>query len=281
MGSAYMAIMEKMGKWVVLVLLTIVLVLPHHCSSAASFNSTITPSPPAPIPSAALASVTVRCYVVDGTVIVIPSTVPNQTRQDILYSLLLAQLAANHNYSHSSANENWVKVLNRVLLDIDWLVVGESFGDLIVKSSHFTIPNLALHRMGVDLVMKTHLETYIKIMSELQKLPTSSAARNMIQNRTYSSTSHDAAVMFCTVDHSSSFTRLSVLMIALSGVKDSTSYTLVHNYKTKSVKRVKELVSHHELDEDIYSRSGLRQKIINKLGSRVKTGIVEVKLSLA
>ena len=263
-----------MGNFVteVLVLVAIVLVLPH-CSSAP-------PSllPPALIPSTAgPAPVTVHCYVVDGTVIMIPSTVSNQTRQDVLYSLLVAQLAADKKYSRSSANEDWIKFLDNTLDNIAWVTAKHSYGDLTVKSSKFNISGLALQEMGKDSVMKAHMKTYGKIMSTLGKLPTSSPARKMIQNRTYNSTKHDAAVMFCSVEHTSSSTGLSVLMIALSGVKDTTSYTLTHNYTTKEVKSVKELVGHYVLNEHSYPT--IRQKIIDKLGSRVKTGIVEVKLS--
>ena len=106
-----------------LVLVAIVLVLPH-CSSAA-------PSllPPAPVPSTGPAPVhvTVRYYVVDGTMIMIPSTVPNQTRQDVLYSLLVGLLAADKLYSRSSANKDWITFLDNTLGYKAWVTAKHSY----------------------------------------------------------------------------------------------------------------------------------------------------------
>ena len=214
----------------------------------------------------------VDCYLDAGMILMIPKSVSNQTRQDILYSMLLFELAADEKHNRATDLSEWLKLFDSSAL----CYAGElaSFWDIAVKESQFTIADIAPQEMARDKVFATHVPTYKQILGVLKKLPATSSTIQSLQNKTYDPSTHDTTVIFATLDQD---VTLTLLVIGLTGVKDASSNTLFHPYKTKEVKSMKGGIYRYIFDPDCYPKH--RQEIIDKLGpAKVQDYITKVNL---
>ena len=82
----------------------------------------------------------VDCYLDAGMILMIPKSVLNQTRQDILYSMLLSELVAEMKYNRATDLSEWLNFFDSAAGSLSIYVTElSSFGDLLIKESQFTI----------------------------------------------------------------------------------------------------------------------------------------------
>lgn len=217
----------------------------------------------------------VDCYLDAGMILMIPKSTSNQTRQDILYSVLLVELAADKQHNRATDFSDWLKFFDNTAGFVCYVNELGSFGELTIKESQFTIADVAPQEMAVDKLFATHIPTYKQILGILKKLPATSSTIRSLQNKTYDTSSHDTTVILATFDQD---VALSFVVIGLTGVKDASSNTLFHPYKTKEVKYKKSGLYRYVFNSDCYSQH--RKEIVDKLGpARVKDYIMKVDLS--
>ena len=216
----------------------------------------------------------VDCYLDAGMILMIPKSVSNQTRQDILYSMLLFELAADKKHDRATDLSEWLKFFDSTAGVLCYVNELGSFGDILIKESQFTIADIAPQEMAKDNVFATHVPTYKQILGVLKKLPATSSTIQSLQNKTYNASTHDTTVILATFDQD---VALSFLVIGLTGVKDASSNTLFHPYTTKEVKYKKGGIYRYVFNSDCYSKR--RQSIVDKLGpAKVQDYITKVNL---
>ncbi len=192
----------------------------------------------------------------------------------MLYSLLLAQLAADKQHNRNSDTENWVSIFNSVISSVGW---GSQYYDYIkslqIKESKFTLSNLALEEMPKIGSMGKQVDTFKNIFSTLGTTPATDSVVKAFNAKIYDSSTHDTAVSFCSYDQAGGIA--SLLILSLRGVKDAaTTSPLFQTYTTKDIKTPQEVLSLLVLNETAYAR--VRQSVTDKLGDRIQSYIEEI-----
>lgn len=219
-------------------------------------------------------SASVLAYVNSGMIITIPSTLSDQLRQDVLYSLLLSQLAANFKYSRTNQLDQWLQYYQSTLSKIAWVDSGSNFGHLSAPGDTFKLADLALREMTKQGSTAKVVDTFHHILDALHKLPDSNIVIQTLYKYIYDKTSHNTTVLFCSVNQSTPADDViaNMLLLSLEGVSDgTTTRSLFHPYRTKDVKTIKEMSGKYVLDEDVYA--SIRAGIQKKLGDKIKTDI--------
>lgn len=228
---------------------------------------------------------TVRSFVDGGVIMTFPSAMADQLRQDIQYTVLLAQRAADnkktdgYQFSRNTQLEQWVDFFNNVLANVDWTIQTKNTKptDLQVTERKFTLSDLILKVMSKS-SMASDVDTFKKVLSTFNGLPNTDDAVKIFTNRTYDPKTRDTTVIVISVHQTSpsSDALMSLLLLNLGGVKDSTTRPLAHTYTTKDVKTKKVLLTQQVFDQELYSQ--IRQQIADKLKPFIKTDIKEITL---
>ncbi len=218
----------------------------------------------------------VKTYMVAGMIISVPSTMSDDLRQDVLYSLLLTLFGSDFKFSRNTQLQQWVDMSSTTLTNIFWSGKSGPISDLVVDGDQFTIADVALKRMGANPDMTKAVPTFTKIFDTLKQRPDSDSAIKILIYRTYDDSTHDTTQIFCYVTSDQvEFPSASILLINLSGAKDKTGRPLAHPYKTNEVKAKKEMFVKLLLDDQTYA-SQLRNQVKQKLGDCVKNDIVQI-----
>lgn len=221
-----------------------------------------------------------KSYVVAGGILTIPSNMTEQTRQDVLYAVLFAQLVADNSYNRNTQFQQWLNSIGEVGNYIGWS--GSTFknGNLTVNGSEFIPADSALQEMALHYrpSLGKVAATFKELFGILKKQSDSDKAIKLLAKYTYDPPTHDTTMMLCSVteslpDHNPVF---SILVISLSGVEDATGMPLFHLYKKKDIKAMMELFAIFSQDEELFAV--VRKNVTDWLGDYVKTEISEIVL---
>ena len=217
--------------------------------------------------------ITVRCFVVDGMILMVPSTVSSQALSDITHALLFFQLAADKEHNRSTDTAGWLNRFDSVAATLCLRSSGSSFSDFSIKSSNFVVADYAAQVMLKDAFFKSHVPTFKRIIAAFKKLPDANHARKLLHNSTYDSHSHSTVLSFGYFDQTNT---LGLLMVRLDGVKEATTNSLIHSYKSKNVKTKRMVLNHYHFDPACYVQ--YRNDITTKLGAKkMSDDVAEVK----
>ncbi len=198
-------------------------------------------------------------------IISVPSNVTEAVRHDILFSLLTAQLGADHVYNRNSMVSHWLGSYSTTLEYLFWKGTVQPLTSLSISQSSFTISDVALQMMKKQTNMIQAVPIFTKIFDTLKNRPESDKAIKIIANRTTTST-HETTQLFCYVTN---------YVFANYDVKDKSSWPLSHLYKTNEVKHKSHMFYLQTFNELSYA-SQLRQAVIDKLGGHIKTDITQI-----
>ena len=210
-----------------------------------------------------------RSYVVSGMITIIPYDMTEEVRNDVLHSLLFAQLAASAKHNRNTEFEHWVGDFGNILRDLNWFVTSSNYGDLAVKKDPFTIADTAL-----ELIAKNFVPAFNKTFDELKRRNTSDGCITLLVNQSYNHSTHDTTLSFASVAFDGVQPVASIVGIGLSGVKDASSMSLFHPYKKNSVKTKKGMSYQVMLDEELYAH--IRKIVTDRLGDLIRTRICEI-----
>lgn len=222
-----------------------------------------------------------KCYVVAGMIIVVPANVTEEVRNDVLYSLLYAQLKADGQANRNSQFlvwlDNYFGVYNDIFLNVNF----SAFTDLNLNQSQFAISDLALQKLAYFTNTKPYVSTFAKVFDILRNQPESNKAIQLLMESTYDPSKNDTTQIFCSISQPSADQNPMVYMLALSldsVVKEASSkLPLFHKYLTKDVERIEESYTETTLIEEKYAN--IRKNITNKLGDYVQSKISEIQLT--
>ncbi len=179
-----------------------------------------------------------KSYVVAGVILTIPSNMTEQTRQDVLYSTLFAQLAADNSSNRNTQFQQWLENVGEVWDYIGWSDVSNfKNGNLTVNGSEFVPANLVLKEMTLHYqpFWGKVAATFKEVFNILEKQSDNDEAIQLLAKYAYDPPTHDTTMVFFSVteslpDHNPVF---STLVISLSGVKDASGRPLFHYTRRK------------------------------------------------
>lgn len=217
-----------------------------------------------------------QCYVDSGVLVIFPVDTPSLRKEDILDSLLFAQLAADKSYSRETETEDWFGYFEYVLQNIGWVLTSTKF-DVEVGDDYFVFASLALNQMAGNRWKEGDIETFRGLFNTLHGLPDADTSVQILYGNTYSNSTNGSSLILCSFKETlEKEVQLSLLMLGFEGLSESAYRYLFHAYRSKGVTFSQAKTSHMVLNEEVFQK--IRATVIEKLGDRVKTMISEVKI---
>ena len=222
-------------------------------------------------------NVSMKSYVVSGTIVTVPSDMTEQMRQDVLQAALYVQIVTDGNFSRNTQFDQWLDYLDEIRGYVGWESITIEMGDLAINESQFIPSDLALREMALHNATIGRKITYFKdIFNELKKRPDNDKAIKLLAKNAYDQNTHDTTLIFGSVaeslvDHNPVIT---ILGISLRGVKDAASKSLFHQYKKEDVKSIVGLFAVFKQHEDDFAY--VRKYVTKELGDSVKSEVCEI-----
>lgn len=222
-----------------------------------------------------------KCYVVAGMIVVVPSNITEQVRNDVLYALLYAQLEADRQANRNSRFPTWLDEYFGVYYGIFLHVYFSAFTDLNLDQSQFVISDLALQKLAYFTNTKPYVPTFTRVFDTLKNQSESDKAIQLLMESTYDPSTNDTTQIFCSISQPSADQdpMINMLVLTLDNVvkEASSKLPLFHEYMTKDVERMEESYTETTLNEEKYAN--IRKNITNKLGDSVTSKISEIELT--
>lgn len=215
-------------------------------------------------------------YVAAGILFAFPSRLPDEYRNDILHSVLLAQLAADRPFDRNSQLEEWVAFFTSTLGHLHWTFENTDILEMNVQDREFTLADLALKVMrDGGTPMERHVSTFREAYGRINR-PNPGAATEILYSCTYHILSKDTTMIFCSFDELLPPNGLSVnlLLFSLRGIQEPTSPPLFNVYHTSKLLPTKTMTTRITFDCKAYS--SIRKHVLSKLGRNAKVYIHEV-----
>ena len=124
----------------------------------------------------ATVSASAESYISNKSIVSFASTVSTQSRQDILSSTLLAQLAADKKFPEEEQLKEWFKSYQETLKNLGWIVQGKDFSKFTAKGSVFEMESVVVDILTAALggaaitIIKTALEAFKKLSNTDSKI---------------------------------------------------------------------------------------------------------------
>ena len=83
-----------------------------------------------------------------GSLVSFTANLTGQQKQDVLYSTLLAQLAANKKYSRFNDTKQWYEFYNNVLEKVGWVMQNYHFDEYKSHQADFKISQVTLELLS-------------------------------------------------------------------------------------------------------------------------------------
>lgn len=216
-------------------------------------------------------------YVDAGILVTFPSNTSVQWQQDVLNSLLFAQLAARNEYSRGNDPDGWFGYFQRVLENIGWVMTSTAFSVAVSDHDYFVFSSLALNQMMGNKRWHVEVETFRRFFNTLHDLPDNDTNIQLLYGTAYDKNSTNATnLILCSFGASSdNEVQLSLIMLGFEGVRNTThAYVkryLFYIYRAADVKFGKAKSLNMVLNEAIFRK--VEPTILGKLGDRVKSMI--------
>ncbi|KAJ7936994.1 hypothetical protein B0H13DRAFT_2303312 [Mycena leptocephala] len=202
-----------------------------------------------------------------ASAIVLLDGLTDQQRHDVLNSVLLAELAANHDYPKNS-DENasgWYRRLAAVLANVGWIVEGFPFTDVKLEESGGSIVRSALDMLENDTnVTKAQFATYARAIFTLLQAGGASKAEKVFDDSSLSSSRKWVTFMICSASVVNGNVTLSIAAVVFSSSEEF-QHALRYQWVNKTVS-MKMALQTFTLNESVYR--GTREIVKEKLEGR-------------
>lgn len=224
-----------------------------------------------------MAASSVTCYIDSGIVVTFPIDVTVQHQQDVLNSLLFAQLSSDKFHQRQTDPEDWFSYFDNVLQNIGWVLSNMEFDVDLTKESTFVMSSFALNQMAQNGSSANEVEVFRKVFNELHSLPDKDPVIELLYKHVYNDSSNAASLILASFEVAKNDdVALKLTMFALEQSSEAAYRYLLHVYDSKMVTFSKAKSSKMVLNEQIYGR--VRSNIVQKLGDRTESMILEIKL---
>lgn len=224
-----------------------------------------------------MATPSVKCYVDSGIVVTFPADVEIQRQQDVLDSLLFAQLSADKSHQRQTDPSNWYSYFDYILQNIGWVLSSIDFDVDVTKKPTFVMSSLALNQMVQNGSSAEEVEVFRKIFNVLHSLPDKDPLIELLYKNIYNDDSNAASLILASFEVSKTKeVTLKLIMFSLEATGEAAYRYLLHLYDSKNVTFSKAKSSTMVLNEQIFDK--IRSTIVEKLGDKVKSMISELQL---
>ena len=151
-----------------------------------------------PLGNSAGAAPSVSGFVNDGSLVCFTTNVTPKLKQDILYSTLLAQLAANKKHDRFNDTEHWYKFYTDVMGKVGWVLQGFKFDEYQSSQSDFKISQITLELLSDLIGPDAELMTVVK--ETIDNLEKSTEGISLFSSNSASEKHGNFQIIACTVD---------------------------------------------------------------------------------
>lgn len=210
-------------------------------------------------------------YVNLKSVISIAASVKTQHREDLLNSLLLAQLVASKKHPDEAQTMEWYATYTEVLINIGWNVQSRQFSDFTTSKSIFEMDNAILDILGAA-VGGSYMAVIVKTLEAFKKLSDSDNKIIAFEKNTHSLKKGSFQVGMATAEDDA----LAVNMGAFVLSSTNEIKNILFFKSGKDQFELKVSLIEMTLNESIYRT--VRTDIANKLTSHISRYVAELEL---
>ena len=201
-------------------------------------------------------------FVDDGSLVCFTSNVTAQLKEDVLFSTLLAQLAANKKYDRFNDTENWYKFYTDVMGKVGWVLHGVAFDEYQSSQANFKISQLALETLSALIGPEAELMTVVK--ETLDNLAKSSEGITLFGSNSASEKHGNFQIIPCTVDKSN---QVNVAFIGAYFTASEVSKNYFFDTYSREGIQLFKVANIFTFSQDLYAC--VRENVIKKLGNKV------------
>jgi hypothetical protein len=199
-------------------------------------------------------------FVDAGVLLSFVPSVPDQKRDDTLNSFLLAQLAADKQYSRFDQPDSWYEFYAKTLSNVAWQITQSHTGHYTPLAETFTLEEVILDllRAKVSEEEITLVKGTIKTIEELPDDDT--------RVEVYGAFSHTLHVVDTQVGVMSFLENLWMACVVFATEQDVKIVPGQMLIVSKVIGEIKTIIFNADLNEELYA--GLRDSVIEKLGRK-------------
>jgi len=228
-----------------------------------------------------LAEIPMKCYLNNGVLVTFPTNVSSQAQQDVLVSLLYAQLAADKSHQRVEDPLNWYGTFSYILENIGWTVSNADFQVDTSKNPTFVMASFALNEMAMSdvvLATKEEIEVFRQSFNVIHSLPDDDELVTLFYHSEYDKVSKAASLILASFQEvETEEVVLRIVVFNLDKNEEPSPRFLLHVYNSKSVNIDTVHTSKLVLNNATFSR--VKGAIVEKLGERTETMVKELNFT--
>ncbi|MCF0069576.1 hypothetical protein LZD49_03780 [Dyadobacter sp. CY261] len=199
------------------------------------------------------------------------SEIDGQRRDDVLNSVLLAQLAANKQFPGDDQSLEWYEEFVKVLNNIGWNIQGAEFTHFESKDDVFEVENVI-----IDILLTAFGGTFINVITKtlnaIKGLADSSGKITVFEKNTHSLSKGAFQIGLAKQENEAVSLQIGTFLIT-----SSNEIKRILFFKTTKDKTSLDYCSRTgTLNEGIYAK--IRESVVAKLGGKVTEFIAEVEI---
>ena len=245
--------------------------LEEHLGAGVMLASTGGTSDSTPSTAPAVSDGKAQGFVDNGSLVSFASNVTGQNKQDVLYSTLLAQRAANKKYDRFNDTENWYRFYTDVMGKVGWVLQGFQFDEYKSSQKDFKISQITLELLSALIGPEAELMTVVK--ATIDNLAKSAEGVTLFGSSSASEKHGNFQIIPCTVDKNNQ-----VNVAFIGGYFTASQSSKNYFFFTYSKQDIHLFTSSQvfTLNQDLYAV--VRESVIKKLGDAVKTDIDDLDI---
>lgn len=226
---------------------------------------------------------TMKCFLDSGILVSFPENADSQSQQDVLISLLFAQLAADASYKRMDDASRWYDMFDNILQNVGWALSNEGVYVNSTLEPTFVMASVALNLVATNKDLsfsEADIEVLRKAFNYFHTLSNEDPLVSLFYGTDYDEATKGANLIiasFETADTKETVLKLVMFEIEKSDSDDSAPRFLLHVYSSKSAVANAARTSKMVLNEASFS--SVRATILAKLGDRVQKLIKEVPIT--
>lgn len=199
------------------------------------------------------------------------SEVSNQHRDDLLNSVLLAQLAANKRYPDSDQSLEWYTAFVEVLNNTGWVIEQAEFSRFESSKNVFEIENVLIDIL-ITAFGGTFINVITKTLSAIKSLSDEDHKVKVFERNTHSLSKGAFQIGIAYEENGAVALQIGTFLLTSSG-----EIKRILFFKTSKDKTTLDYCSRKgTLNDAIYSQ--IRQSVIDKLGDKTTNYIAEIEI---
>lgn len=216
------------------------------------------------------------CYVNGGSLVTFPTATTKQRQQDIQYSLLFAQLAADKGYSREVDPQGWFTYFQYIIRNIGWVLTNLKF-DVDVSDGYFVFSSMVLNLMTKNGRATKDIATFRRFFNALHSLPDTDPSIEVLYGKIYDQKTYATSLILCSFKETpDKEAQLDIVMIGFGGLTEEAYRYLFHVYNSEDVTFDEAESCSMVLNEEVFEK--VRESIVEKLGDKIEMYIKEVEL---